>query len=246
MAVQPTFLLIADIGGYTRFMKLHRMSLAHAQDIVGRLLESLIESAGKRLVLAKLEGDAAFFYLASSPGSRPDLTSLSDEVADIYRGFHARIEDMRSKNLCWCDGCTQAGNLKIKFAAHLGEAAVQRVKQWTELAGLDVIVVHRMLKNDVPIPEYLLMTRPVLDSVGSSMRESASALAMEVADVGRIDAFFVDMARYAGEVPPRPRRPLLLRICLMMALAMRTMPYLIGVRRPCAGFRNIEPSSPAA
>ena len=29
-------LVIADIGGYTPFMRLHRTSLAHAQDVVGR------------------------------------------------------------------------------------------------------------------------------------------------------------------------------------------------------------------
>ena len=31
MTIQPTFLLIADIAGYTRFMKFHPSSLAHAQ-----------------------------------------------------------------------------------------------------------------------------------------------------------------------------------------------------------------------
>ena len=33
-------LLIADIGGYTRFMNLHRMSLAHAQENTPRLLDA--------------------------------------------------------------------------------------------------------------------------------------------------------------------------------------------------------------
>lgn len=38
-------LVIADIGGYTPFMRLHRMSLAHAQDVVARLLEAMIDAA---------------------------------------------------------------------------------------------------------------------------------------------------------------------------------------------------------
>jgi hypothetical protein len=38
----------------------------------------------------------------------------------------------------------QAGNLKIKLVGHFGEAAVQKVKNLTELAGFDVILVHRM------------------------------------------------------------------------------------------------------
>lgn len=40
MAVQRALLIIADISGYTRFMKFPRMSLAHAQDMVARLLEA--------------------------------------------------------------------------------------------------------------------------------------------------------------------------------------------------------------
>jgi hypothetical protein len=44
MPIQPTFLLIADIAGYTRFMKFHRAGLAHAPDIVAQLLEAMIDA----------------------------------------------------------------------------------------------------------------------------------------------------------------------------------------------------------
>ena len=63
MDAQPTLMLIADIAGYTKFMKFHQSSLAHAQETVARLLEVVIDAAGPSLRLAKLEGDAAFFYM---------------------------------------------------------------------------------------------------------------------------------------------------------------------------------------
>src|SRR5262245_57736255 len=148
-AVQPTLLLIADIGGYTRFMKLHDWSLVHAQDVVGRLLEAVIDAAGPSLRLAKLEGDAAFFYLPTTAGRAVDSASLAERAAQIHRAFHHRAQDLRANTLCPCDGCQQAGNLKIKLVGHLGEVAVQKVKRLTELAGVDVIIVHRMLKNNV-------------------------------------------------------------------------------------------------
>jgi len=44
---------------------------------------------------------------------------------------------------------------------HVGEVADQKVKRHVELAGFDVILVHRMLKNMVPVAEYVLMTDPV-------------------------------------------------------------------------------------
>ena len=68
MTQQSTLMLIADIAGYTRFMKFHQASLAHAQEIVARLLEVVIDAAGPSLRLAKLEGDAAFFYMPVPKG----------------------------------------------------------------------------------------------------------------------------------------------------------------------------------
>src|SRR6185295_1198390 len=110
MAIQPTFLLIADIAGYTRFMKLHFMSLVHAQDIVAQLLEAVIDAAGPTLRLAKLEGDAAFFYLPCPPGGAFEPALVARQAAAIYRAFHARVADLRANTLCPCDGCRQSGD----------------------------------------------------------------------------------------------------------------------------------------
>ena len=69
------YLLIADISGYTNFVKLHNLRkkpvvgkfLAnnfefHAEAIISDLLEAVIEMIDPVLKLNKLEGDAAFFY----------------------------------------------------------------------------------------------------------------------------------------------------------------------------------------
>jgi hypothetical protein len=74
VAIQPTFMLIADIAGYTRFVKSHRASLAHAQEIVAQLLEAVIDARSPPLTLAKLEGDAAFVYVKfPQVGARPRI-----------------------------------------------------------------------------------------------------------------------------------------------------------------------------
>jgi hypothetical protein len=246
VAIQPTFLLIADIAGYTRFMKFHRTSLAHAQDIVAQLLEAVIDAAHPGLTLAKLEGDAAFFYLSFREGTEPNLEFVADRVAAIYRAFHRRISDLKVNSLCVCDGCVQAGNLKIKLVGHLGEAAVQKVKHLTELAGVDVILVHRMLKNDVPIPEYMLMTEPVHERVDPSMRERAASHALELDDIGKTETYYVDLERYVGEVPASPRLSMLSRLGRHLKLMGRSMPEMLGLRKACAGFRNIEDAPPVA
>jgi hypothetical protein len=244
VAIQPTFLLIADIAGYTRFMKFHRASLAHAQEIVAQLLEAVIDATDRRLTLAKLEGDAAFFYVAFPPGAEPDLEFVAEQAAAIYRAFHTRVSDLKVNSLCTCDGCMQAGNLKIKLVGHLGEAAVQKVKNLTELAGVDVILVHRMLKNDVPIAEYLLMTEPVHERIGPSMRDRAASHPLELDDLGKTETYYVDLERYAGEVPASPRLSIGARLARHLKLTARSLPSFLGLRQACAGFRNVKDAPP--
>jgi hypothetical protein len=241
MAVQPTLLLIADIAGYTKFMKLHFMSLVHAQDIVAKLLEAVIDAASPALRLAKLEGDAAFFYLPGATKLDPAL--VAEKAAAIHRAFHSRIADLRTNTLCICGGCQQAGDLKIKLVGHVGEVAVQKVKQLTELAGIDVILVHRMLKNDVPLPEYLLVTRPVYDTWDPPLRERASALDLVMDDLGPAEAFYVDLHHCSEALPPARKQPMLARVSRHMKLIFRTVPYMLGIKKACAGFRNV-PDAP--
>jgi hypothetical protein len=244
VAIQPTFLLIADIAGYTRFMKFHRASLAHAQEIVAQLLEAVIDATQPHLTLAKLEGDAAFFYVAFPRGSEPSLEFVAEQAAAIYRAFHRRASDLKINTLCTCDGCTQAGNLKIKLVGHLGDVAVQRVKHLTELAGVDVIIVHRMLKNDVPVPEYMLMTEPVHDRISPAMRDRSASHTLELDDLGKTDMFYVDLERYVGEVPASPRLPMFSRIGRHLKLSARSLPAFLGLRQACAGFRNVADAPP--
>jgi class 3 adenylate cyclase len=239
MTVKPTLLLIADIAGYTRFMNFHKASLAHAQEIIARLLEVVIDAAGPTLRLAKLEGDAAFFYMPAPSDGRIDPSLIAGHAAAIYRAFHARAADLRVNTLCPCDGCQQAGNLKIKLVGHLGGVAMQKVKQLTELAGLDVIVVHRMLKNDVPVPEYLLMTEPVHATLDPTLRDRAAPFELDLDDLGPTPAFYLDLADCVDELPPARRLRPLPRLVRHLGLALRTLPYELGLRKACVGFRNV-------
>ena len=218
------------------------MSLAHAQLIVAQLLEAVIDAARPRLKLSKLEGDAAFFYLTYSADAEPTLAFVAEHVANVYRAFHLRLSNLDANGLCFCDACKQTGNLKIKFVGHFGEVAVQKVKRLTELAGVDVILVHRMLKNEVPIPEYLLMTEPVLQRVDSSIRERVSTLEMDLEGLGKTETFFMDLEGYVDEVPASLQLSLPVRLWLFMKQGFRAFPYVIGFKKPLVGFSNVDPT----
>ncbi|QSQ17697.1 DUF2652 domain-containing protein [Myxococcus landrumensis] len=234
MATEKALLLIADIGGYTRFMKHHRFSLAHAQDSVAQLLEAVIDASGG-LKLAKLEGDAAFFYSVGD-----DCGAFARQVADIRRAFVARREKLIVDRMCQCDGCMQVGMLTLKFVAHLGEVAFQRVKHLTELAGVDVILVHRMLKNDVPVSEYLLMTDAVHERIQPELRQLAQGLEHEFEGLGRTTTHYIDL-HVSGEELPAPLAPKLSRrLWNKLVMEVRTLKYVLGIEKPCQDFRNVE------
>src|SRR6202048_4147706 len=102
MAIRRAVLLIADIGGYTRYMHWNRMHLTHAQQTVAQLLESVID-AGKGLKLAKLEGDAAFFWAPDGNAS----VLVCDRLSRMRQSFLARRERIKQDFSCECASCSQ-------------------------------------------------------------------------------------------------------------------------------------------
>ena len=54
MELKHVALVMADIGGYTRFIKFHKTALLHAQEIISHLIEAIIDRASFPLILNKL------------------------------------------------------------------------------------------------------------------------------------------------------------------------------------------------
>jgi hypothetical protein len=232
-------LLIADIGGYTRFMKIHKINLAHAQYVVARLLEAVIDAAGSRWKLAKLEGDAAFFYRLVPGGASPDVNAAASLLLAMRDAFAGRRAQLARDRVCNCDACLQGSDLKIKFVLHAGEIAFQKIKRHTELAGLDVIFVHRLLKNSVPVPEYMLTSDAVHGGLPESLRDASLELEEDLEGLGTVRTHYVDLEPFP--VPPLadPRKTFLRRAWHWLRMAVRTLPGMIGARRSCQDFRNL-------
>ena len=230
------FLLIADIGGYTRFMKVHRINLAHAQYVVAQLLEAVIDGAGS-FKLSKLEGDAAFFYATMK--SDADLDGYAKRVADIRRSFLHRREELTTDRLCTCDGCVQAGQLNLKFVAHEGEVAFQKIKRHTELAGVDVIFVHRLLKNSVPAQEYVLMSDVVHKGLDPDLKKHAKEIENELEGFDNTKQYWIDLVEIARDLPPKLTTSGTKKFFAWLKMTWRSIPYFLGLKKACDGFRNL-------
>jgi len=152
-------LVIADISGYTGFIRRREVSLLHAEQIVSDLIEAIVSGAERPLLLNKLEGDAALFYVET--GAEPRKVAI-DVLASLRAGFEAfgsRLAAIRGERAhCNCQACANVGALSLKALVHAGEIAVKQLRQFEELAGDEVILIHRLLKNRVAGHEYLLLT----------------------------------------------------------------------------------------
>ncbi|BAX93373.1 DUF2652 domain-containing protein [Mycobacterium shigaense] len=233
MAIRRAVLLIADISGYTHYMNWNRMHLAHAQLAVAELLESVIE-AGKGLKVAELEGDAVFFW--EPDGDAKAL--VCDRLSQMRRSFLARRQQIKKDFGCECDCCVQLDNLTLKFVAHEGEVAEQKIKRQRKLASLDVILVHRMLKNMVPVSEYVLMTDVVAHGLDDSVRQLCQPLTHDFEGIGETSTHYIDLT--ASEVPPlAPERGRIGRLSKFAQYELNSLPFILGFKRPAEGFRNL-------
>lgn len=223
-------LLLADIAGYTEFMRLHRLNLAHSQEVTRRLLESMLDSV-PALNLVEVEGDALFLS-APHGGRQADISSewLPAALA-MYQAFHTKQQWMVAHNLCVCDACRQIGKLDVKFVAHLGEVVHQRIRGTEKPVGVDVIAVHRMLKNDVPAAEYVLMSEPLYESLEPQLRERAVRVDQDLEGLGRMPLYFVELADLPIELPAVPEPGLPARIRETLGLGLRALPRVLGFGR---------------
>ena len=139
------YLVIADIAGYTRFLV--GTELEHAQSIVEELTNLIRRRLVPPLRFVKLEGDAVFCY--ADARTLHEGESLVELLEVCYFEFSNLLFNMERATTCRCAACASIGSLDLKFVAHYGSFVAQRGAGGEDVAGPDVILVHRLLKNTI-------------------------------------------------------------------------------------------------
>ena len=232
MATRRALLLIADIGGYTEYMQAHRSILGHAEAVTTRMLGKVVDAA-RDFDLIEIEGDAAFLSReADGLDGAATLAAITDAAVAMHRAFHAQRR-LVEVNMCPCVSCTQTSDLKLKFVAHVGEVATQTIRRRRKLVGLDVIFVHRLLKNPVPVPEYVLVSEELYRSDGtSSLEHPMQEISQDLEGIGPVRTYFVDVDDIAGSLAPVPDPSWSRRIGGTVGMVGRGLPYILRRRRP--------------
>lgn len=188
---EPVVLLLADIGGYTRFMLEHAKTQEHAQMIVGTLLETLLKQTTAPLEFAKLEGDAVFMFARKDGASqRADLPhTLVERIRIFFGEFEAARDLMARTAICRCRACANVDKLRLKMIVHSGHAVISEYAGLTELFGVDVILAHCLLKNSVSADEYVLLTGTAREDVALPPQARLERHSERYADIGEVEAW---------------------------------------------------------
>ena len=159
----PTLLCIPDISGFTKFMGKADFELS--SKVIPSLLNKIIYSNEIGLKISEIEGDAVLFY---RNGELPSFEKLIEQCRFFYSEFYKQLNELREKYNDNVDAKKIPQILGLKIILHHGmEVAAVPVGNHIKLMGEDVIVVHRLLKNNIDSDEYILISKKLLDIYGA-------------------------------------------------------------------------------
>jgi hypothetical protein len=160
--LQSGFLVLADISGFTAFVT--ATELEHGAEVTGVLLAGVMEALAPPLEIQELEGDAVF---ALAPdGAEETDRSLMEAFSRAFEAFSERQRDMALDTTCYCRACRGVLGLSLKLIVHHGRFMRQVVRGRSRVAGPDIILAHRFLKNDVEPRTYVLFTDSAVERLG--------------------------------------------------------------------------------
>jgi hypothetical protein len=163
ISTEQGVLVLADISGFTAFVT--GTELEHGPPIIASLLEEVMRQLSPPLEIQEVEGDAVFALGPDRALVPPD--SLLGVLGRAFAAFRHRQSELQADQSCSCRACRSVSALDLKIVAHHGRFLRHIVGGRGQVAGTDVILAHRLLKNGWARGRaYLLLTEAVLRWIG--------------------------------------------------------------------------------
>lgn len=197
-------ILIPDISGFTEFLS--HTEIEHSTHIINELLEIIIKENSLDFFLSEIEGDAVLFY---KKGDSPSTMALIEQCLCMFEAFHYQLKVIARDTVCQCGACQMTHNLNLKFIIHSGEIFEYKINRFIKASGIDMIIAHRLLKNQVPGDEYILLSKGVEDQAGSieSSRDLKwNTAADQYASIGQINYKYTSLRQIRKALPSPPAR----------------------------------------
>jgi hypothetical protein len=102
----------------------------------------------------------------------PTTGKIIQQANLIFEKFHQHLLSFEKERMCQCGACRAVNNLSIKFIIHTGLVSGFHLGSHFKLIGKDVLILHRLLKNSIPVNEYPLFTEPFFKMLESNKLNS--------------------------------------------------------------------------
>lgn len=205
MATTSAFIFLPDISGFTEFV--NKTETSHSQHIISELLELIMNANELNLAVSEVEGDAVLFYREGPP---PALHELEHQAHHLFLVFHNYLRSYKSRRLCQCGACSTASNLTLKMVAHFGEIGYVKVRDFHKPHGRELILAHRLMKNNVESREYLLMSQGLLDHwelEGTAFDGETQSGTSSYDEIGKVSYKVSDLSPLHAKVQDLPPLP---------------------------------------
>ncbi|WP_054559114.1 DUF2652 domain-containing protein [Croceitalea dokdonensis] len=196
MAGYPTLICIPDISGFTQFMSEAEFELS--SKIIPSLLNKIIYSNEIGLKVSEIEGDSILFF---KQGELPNFQDLIYQCKHFHSEFYKQLKKLRTAQTNKPGGDQIPKILGLKIILHYSnEIGMVPVGNHIKLMGEDVIVAHRLLKNKVPLEEYLLLSDDLLEAYGRDNQERSTELlkfqkgVLQIKHIGKIGFHYLGLS----------------------------------------------------
>lgn len=156
----PAFFCVPDITGFTRFIA--TADINFTKEVIPALLRKLIDANITKMKVGEIEGDAIFFY---KTGRLPAVSKVAEQCKIIYKTFSDFIQSVQESDPENYNLYLANSQLGLKIIIHYGNISVANIKGRTKLLGPDVIIAHKLLKNNIDEYNYVLLTDKYLAKI---------------------------------------------------------------------------------
>jgi hypothetical protein len=171
--VRPGMLMMVEVQAGTEAGK----------TLVRELLEAAVSAARPPLIFNKVEGDATLLYALAENDRAILAKGLLNQARRMFSAFAFKRGQalIANPNLG-----RELRAIRFRAIFHAGDVAFKRIREFDELAGLGVILTHRLLQRSGATGSALWMTEPFYELVTDGKPATTSSTIISLEELGDI------------------------------------------------------------
>ena len=174
VVVRPSVLMMVEVKAATQTR----------QDLALELLEAAINDARPPLILNKLEGGATLLYALAENDRALLAGSLVYQAKRMFSAFVLCREKNIQADVALSE---ELRSIRFRVIFHADNVAFKKMRGFDELAGLSVILIHRLLQQSGSSESALWMTESFYNLVVDKNVPASPPTIMTLGELGEVN-----------------------------------------------------------